>query len=124
MSAVNIFICYKKVLLQEKPGKIIEQKNTNAEILHYCLQAFPDHFAPWIDDSKLEAGMEWETEIYKRVLESDVLLVLIAPGTAQSEWVKREIALATALGITIIPLGTDIDGAQMVAEMKVLGIER
>ena len=52
--------------------------------------------------------MAWEAEIYRQILDSDVLLLLVAPGTADSQWVRREIALAKALGISIVPIGTAI----------------
>jgi len=75
-----------------------------------------------MDESELSAGVAWETEIYRRILVSDVVLVLIGHGTSQSHWVRREIALATALGISIIPLGFDLSWAEMEDEMKALEI--
>ena len=68
--------------------------------------------------------MAWETEIYKQLLLSDVLLVLIGKGTAESQWVRREIALATALGIAIVPLGFDMTVDEMIRETKDLDIDR
>lgn len=121
--SINVFICYKKVLSHEKDGKIIEQKNTEASILHYILGMDDGLFEPWLDASELSAGVEWETEIYKRILETDVLLVLVGPGTSQSHWVQREIALATALGIAILPLGFGLTGDEFTAEMKALNID-
>jgi O-acetyl-ADP-ribose deacetylase (regulator of RNase III) len=66
--------------------------------------------------------MKWETEIYQRLLGSDVLLVLVGPGTAESPWVQRELALATALGISIVPIGFDLTDEQMEKEVKALSI--
>lgn len=118
---IRVFICYRKILSQKENGQIIRQKNTEAEILNYILDQ-SGSFDPWIDSAELAAGMKWETEIYRQLLASDVVLVLIGPGTSESEWVKREIALATALGISITPIGFDLSDEQMANEAKALSI--
>jgi O-acetyl-ADP-ribose deacetylase (regulator of RNase III) len=66
--------------------------------------------------------MQWETEIYRQLLASDVLVALVGPGTSKSEWVRREIALANALGISVVPVGFDLTDAQMAEETKALSI--
>jgi O-acetyl-ADP-ribose deacetylase (regulator of RNase III) len=122
-SPIKIFICYKKVLSRERDGKVIEQENSKASILNFILkQEATGRYDPWIDDSELSAGVAWETEIYRRILVSDVLVALIGHGTSQSRWVRQEIALAVALGITILPLGCDLNWQEMEAEMKALEI--
>lgn len=63
-------------------------------------------------------------KIYKRILDSEVLIVLVGPGTSKSEWVKREIALANALGISVVPVGSDLGPDEMMTELKALGIDR
>ena len=115
MAPVRIFLCYKKLLANDRP-------NEKASILHFILKQDGASFEPWIDDSGLPAGIVWETEIYRRLLVSDVLLVLIGPGTSESEWVKREIALATALGISILPVGFDLPGGDLEKQLKELDI--
>lgn len=123
MDRIRVFICYKKLLSREQGDKQVIQKNTEAEILHYLLGHDPrDIYDPWMDDSGLTAGMRWETEIYRQLLISDVMVVLIGPGTSMSEWVRREIALANALGITIVPVGFDLTDEQMLEETKALSI--
>lgn len=112
---INVFICYKKLLAGDRP-------NEKAGILQFILNEDDGLFKPWIDDSGLPAGIVWETEIYRKLLVSDVLLVLIGPGTSESQWVKREIALATALGIEIVPLGFDLTRAEMDKELTALDI--
>src|SRR6185436_5866094 len=112
----QVFICYKKLLAGDRP-------NEKAGILNFILSEDKERFSSWIDDSGLAAGMAWETEIYRRLLVSDVLLVLIGPGTSKSPWVQRELALATALGIEIVPLGFDLTRAEMDAELKALDID-
>lgn len=119
---LNIFVCYKKVLITEREGGIVEQKDSKAALLHALLSHDPEYSA-WIDDAALGAGMAWETEIYSRILLSDVLLVLIERGTSRSQWVQREIALANALGISIFPLASELNGDEVLSELKVLQID-
>ena len=111
----QIFICYKKILIDEEGQK---QRNSEAEFLQYILSQTAEYDA-WMD-VRLRAGMRWEIEIYSRLLACDVMLVLIGPGTSGSEWVRREIALAKALGIAIVPLGFDLTDQQMEVETKAL----
>jgi O-acetyl-ADP-ribose deacetylase (regulator of RNase III) len=118
----SVFICYKRLLEREEAGQRIVQKNTEAAILRYLL-AQDGGYDAWVDTAELMAGMEWEMEIYRRLLASDVLLALIGPGTAESEWVRREIALANALSISIVPVGFDLTEAEIQKEMKELGID-
>src|ERR1700722_8222296 len=122
MRPLNIFICYKKVLTRPRDGKIIEQRD-KADILRFLLSR-DQQYVPWMDEAELGAGMAWEEQIYKSILISDVLLVLIGTGTSESQWVQREIALARALGISVVPLGCDISWDEMEKELKGLGIER
>ncbi len=111
---INVFICYKKMLAGERP-------NEKAGILHFILAEDQGRFKPWIDEG-IAGGLAWETAIYREILTSDVLLVLVGPGTSESPWVRREIALSTALGIAIVPLGFDLTRDQMDAELKALDI--
>jgi len=121
---INIFVCHKKLLSRSKGGRKVETENAKASILHAILQSYPKKYNPWIDESEISAGMEWESEIYNRLLISDVLLVAIGPGTSDSEWVRREIALAMALGIAVLPIGFDLTKVEFGKELKGLGIDR
>jgi hypothetical protein len=121
--ALNIFICYKKILTTQREGGVIEQRDSKANLLHALLSQSTE-YSPWIDEAALGAGMQWETEIYSRILLSDVLLVVIERGTSMSQWVQREIALANALGISIFPLASDMSGDEMLEELKALQIDK
>jgi O-acetyl-ADP-ribose deacetylase (regulator of RNase III) len=124
MSAqVRVFICYKKMLSRQQGDQTYKQKNVEAEIFQHLLSSdVRGIYEAWVDNTKLEAGMKWETEIYRQLLASDVLVVLIGPGTSESEWVRREIALANALGISVVPVGFDVTDEQMEEETKSLSI--
>jgi len=119
---IRVFICYKKLLSKKQDGTTVVQKNVEASILRSILSKKAATYEPWIDDNELPAGVAWETEIYRRILVTDVLLVLIGPGTSESQWVQREIALANALGISIVPLAFDLNDDGMTDEMKALDI--
>jgi hypothetical protein len=120
---VRVFVCYKKVLSRQEGGESIRERNTDAAIFNFLLSQHQS-YDPWIDDAELAAGMEWESEIYRHLIASDILVVLIGPGTSQSEWVRREIALASALGISVVPVGSRIAEEQMTKETKDLSIDR
>ena len=120
---INVFLCHKKVLARQKDGHEVEQENVKASILQAILQLHPERYDAWMDESQIAAGMAWETEIYGRLLVSDVLLIAIGPGTSKSEWVRREIALARALGVAIVPLGYDLTPDEFSVELKGLQID-
>lgn len=118
---MRVFVCYKKMLSAQQDGQRVIQKNTAAEIFHYLLSQ-SGIYDPWVDNARLAAGMKWETEIYRQLLASDILVVLVGAGTSESEWVRREIALANALGISVVPVGFDLTDEQMIKETKALSI--
>jgi len=118
---IHVFICHKKLLSWQLDGQSVVQENGKAELFHHLLSQ-SSKYHPWIDHSRLLAGMEWEHEIYSQLRSSDVVAVLIGPGTSESEWVRREITLAQALDISIVPIGFDLSREQMVREMAKLGI--
>lgn len=119
--AIKIFICYKKQL-GGASGKATQLPNRGARDLHGALLKFPDRFDPWMDSERIRGGMDWESEIYSRLLLSDVLLLAVTPGTSASEWVKRELALARAIGLEVVPVGYDIGVDQMAEELKALEV--
>src|SRR5215475_487007 len=110
---MRVFICYKKRLSYEQDGQRVVEKNTEAGIFHYLLSG-DGRYEPWVDNASIAAGMKWETEIYRQLLASDVVVVLVGPGTSKSEWVRREIAFANAFGISVVPVGFGLTNEQMV----------
>jgi len=114
---LKVFVCYKKILARDD----VKQKNVDATILFDLLNGATDEYKPWIDVAEIGAGVKWESEIYSQILASDVLLALIGPGTCASEWVQREIALATALGIAVVPIGCGLSVDELANELKALG---
>jgi O-acetyl-ADP-ribose deacetylase (regulator of RNase III) len=119
---IAIFICYKKLSQQKQGRTILQRENLKAGILHAILQRDRERYDPWIDNLRLPPGIVWEMAIYRRILVTDVLIALISHGTSESPWVRREIALAKALGITIVPLGVDLKLDELNEELKKLEI--
>src|SRR5512138_734930 len=121
-ATTKVFICYKKELTKVDGEKTVIRQNTYAETIAEILKTSEQGFDAWFDEPGLPAGIEWENAIYTNLLDSDVVLVVAGPGTAQSECVKREIALARAFGISVFPLGVDVTMEQLTSELTGLGI--
>jgi O-acetyl-ADP-ribose deacetylase (regulator of RNase III) len=118
----SVFICYKKFRESEDDqGGVIRYEDSKAEIIHHILEA-SGRYDAWRDESDLPAGSEWERTIYEQLSSRDVVLLLVSNGTSKSVWVNRELALAQALGISIVPLVYGIDGESMETELKELGV--
>lgn len=67
----------------------------------------------FFDKESLEAGLDWNQQIYRNIPRSDVLLLLLAEETVKSDWVRREIDVAKGAQVTILPvLIRDFDGLQ------------
>ena len=58
----------------------------------------------WMDTSKLVPGEDWNTQIYEAIARSDIVLLLLAPETASSDWVRREVDVARGAQVTILPV--------------------
>lgn len=61
-------------------------------------------YNPWMDDRGLEAGLEWNQQLYKQITDSDILIVLLAREVKDSEWVRREVDVARGAKIRILPV--------------------
>lgn len=104
----SVFICYRQEL------------RLAAETLRAAFAQSHD-FESWMDE-ELTGGVEWETTIYRNLLGSDVLLVTVGKGVSESEWVRREIALARAMGVSLVPVTWDLEEKELQHEMRELGI--
>jgi O-acetyl-ADP-ribose deacetylase (regulator of RNase III) len=58
----------------------------------------------WMDTHDLRAGEDWNLQIYQKIPERDVLLLLLANETAQSDWVRREVDVAKGAKVSILPV--------------------
>jgi len=57
----------------------------------------------WKDDA-LQVGLDWNTQLYEQISECDLVLLMVSEKSADSEWVKREVAAAKGAKVHILPL--------------------
>lgn len=107
----RIFLCYRK---KDAAGR----ESNNAYKLFEYLREIPEYDV-WMDEN-LDPGFLWERTIYEHLISSHVVVLAISEGTSQSEWVRREISMAMAFSVPIIPIGLNIDEAMLQAELKAL----
>jgi TIR domain len=122
-SKVPVFICYKKRLRHEDGSTSVDPVDSKSPILFTLLKE-SNSLLPWIDLYSLDPGADWGAVIADQIRRSDVVLALVERGTSKSPWVNREIAMAEALGITIVPIGAGLTDEQMLEECKALGIDK
>lgn len=58
----------------------------------------------FFDKDYLKPGMTWQQEIIDELLSSDVVVVILNEGTAESRWVQRDIDMARVLRISVLPI--------------------
>lgn len=97
MSGARIFISYKT----GAESGITFQARTIADKLRSIDCGEND---VWMDASDMEAGLDWNTQIYERIPQSDIVLLMLAAETSNSDWVRREIDVAKGAKVTILPV--------------------
>jgi hypothetical protein len=110
----RIFICHKK---KNADG----QEDNSADRLYSFLSEGNPKYDVWMDEG-LKAGIPWEKTIYENLISTHVLILVLVPGTSQSEWVKRELSIAMAFGIQIVPVGLNMSEEQLSKELANLGL--
>jgi hypothetical protein len=58
----------------------------------------------WYDLSSIHGGTRWRIEIENAIRNSQFVIVVLSPDSADSEWVEREFLFASNLKRKIIPL--------------------
>ena len=75
--------------------------------------AFVEHLAKdliaaglevWYDQSRLEVGQRWGSEIQKAIRKSKYIVTVLSPNSVKSEWVEREILFASNRKLKVVPL--------------------
>jgi hypothetical protein len=61
-------------------------------------------FTVWIDQDAIPAGANWDVQIEKGVGQSDCVLVILSPASAESPRVRDEVVLAEDEGRAIFPI--------------------
>jgi O-acetyl-ADP-ribose deacetylase (regulator of RNase III) len=103
----NIFISYKT-----------GEKDKNTLVANMIRDLLDDHedYTVWMDD-KLMAGKRYNTQLYEQIGEADVLVLIYTEAAANSEWVKREIAVARGARTSILPVLVEGDNQTMNEEL-------
>ena len=124
---LNVFICYKKVLTQERNGRIVEQQDQRPGILQYHLKNAKRQFGEYdafIDEADLVGGMIWESEIYRNILRADAMVVVIGARYLQVGVGKAGSRAGERFGNYGYTAWGGLTTEEMAGEMKELGIER
>jgi O-acetyl-ADP-ribose deacetylase (regulator of RNase III) len=58
----------------------------------------------WMDTTQMVAGEDWNEQIYNAIAKSDLVLLLLAPATGDSEWVRREVDTARGAQVYVLPV--------------------
>jgi hypothetical protein len=61
----------------------------------------------WVDESGIEAAASWRQEIANAIQTCKVVLFIVTPQSTKSEWVVKELSLASDLKKSILPLRLD-----------------
>lgn len=73
-----------------------------AELMKLRLEK--EGISAWIDNDRLEPGVDWRKEIDDSIKNSKSLIVIMSPEARESEYVTYEWAYAWGVGIRIIPV--------------------
>lgn len=77
---------------------------------------------PFFDKQSLHFGVNWKNAIITDLTASDLVILIVDESTNQSSWVQREVDMASALNIQIIPVVLNAH-AEITGEFKHFGIE-
>jgi len=68
-------------------------------------------FSVFFDVNKLRptGGVKWDDKLFDEARNTDVLIVLLQPETAKSDWVQREVDTARGANVSILPIKVSRD---------------
>lgn len=92
MGGLKVFISHKNEGLSNFAGALLREAIQEAG------------YEVFYDKYSLEGGMQWEQQIYDELRQSDVLILLVEESTVESDWVQREIDIARALYVSVLPV--------------------
>jgi hypothetical protein len=61
-------------------------------------------FSGFLAHRDLESGTEWREEILQKLREASLLIAVVSPNFAESEWADQEVGFALARGIPVLPV--------------------
>lgn len=119
---IDIFLCYRKLKVVAAGDKQENERQNSSAFALFRELCKQDRYKVWMDE-ELQIGELYQKVIYRSLITSDALLVAVTNGVSRSEWVKREISVAQAFGITLLPIGLDISENQFKTELTELRID-
>jgi len=90
----------RKVFISHKNNE--DSNAAGAEIGDYLINELK--YDVFFDKFDLKGGMNWNNEIINDLLTSDAVIVILDKETVESNWVQREIDMARARNISILPV--------------------
>jgi TIR domain len=76
-----------------------ESRGVGSQIFHALEER---HFRVFLDTVSVQYGRTFQEALWNRMLDTDVLVFLHTPGALDSQWVEREFARASQLGLGIL----------------------
>ncbi len=83
-----------------------------------------ENYRVWIDRGGIPGGKEWKGEIVTAIEECGVFLFVLSSSSVRSKHVKRELAIATKRGKTVIALEIKRTDIPKTMEYDLAGIQR
>lgn len=111
---INIFISYKR-------GKD-NALNFQVNAIHRYLKGFKKLYNVWMDTKDLKGSEDWMKAIQDNIRQADIILVPVAPKTAESKWVSKEIDMGRGAHITILPVLIQGSDDEVGLAMETLGL--
>ncbi len=90
----------RKVFISHKNN--VDSNEAGEEIGEYLIEELGHEI--FFDKFNLTGGMNWNQEIIDNLVKSDVIIVILDKETVTSDWVQREIDMARAQNISILPV--------------------
>jgi hypothetical protein len=86
----------------------VSYSRKDKELVHeFVMQLKHKGFSVWIDWSGIKSGDKFKAEIVQAIEESNVVLFFSSASSNASDWVQKEISIATNRHKTIIPVKID-----------------
>jgi hypothetical protein len=79
----------------------------NARVEKLYDHLIDDRYWVWMDKKNLRGGEKWEPQIDENLRKAKIFLVLFSPASLESEWVRHEGSMASALNQLIIPVNIE-----------------
>ncbi|GAB5493108.1 MAG: hypothetical protein Phog2KO_33230 [Phototrophicaceae bacterium] len=111
----EIFISHKSTDISNAVGERIREE--------FKKEALKEKYDVFFDKDFLTGGMNWKKSIWTKLTQTDVVILVLDEETAQSDWVQREIDVARALKISVLPVVVGYSVEKVTNSLKRFDIE-